>query len=312
MPVHRQTGVALLTVLLVVFLASVAATGLASVQQLAIRRSTLVLHQQQAQLYALGGEQWAAAILIRDLKENQTDHLNETWATLPPALPVEGGSLAGNIQDLQGRFNINNLLKPDRRTIDDGWLEILRRLLIALELDPGIAEAIADWIDPDMEPRGLYGAEDGEYVGRTPPYLAANRPLVSISELRLIKGMDEESFDRLAPYVCALPNATPINVNTAPAPVLASLFHEPSLIKAEALIEGREPEGYPDVNTFLDMAQLSEGDLPQPSLADNSSYFLIRIEANVGEGRAIVNSILQRDGTGGAHILTHSFGTDEP
>jgi type II secretory pathway component PulK len=99
MVVHRQSGVALLTVLLVVFLASVAAISLASVQQLAIRRSTLLLHQQQAHLYALGAEQWAAAILVRDLKDNQTDHLNETWATLPPALPVEGDVLEYEEQD---------------------------------------------------------------------------------------------------------------------------------------------------------------------------------------------------------------------
>lgn len=311
MHVHRQSGVALLTVLLVVFLASIAATGLASVQQLAIRRSTLVLHQQQARLYALGGEQWAAAILNRDLKENQTDHLNEIWATLPSALPVEGGSLAGDIQDLQGRFNLNNLLKPDR-TIDEGWLQALRRLLETLELNPGIAQAIADWIDPDMEPRFPDGAEDGEYVGHTPPYLAANRPLVSVSELRLIKGMDDESFNRLVPYVCALPSATPINVNTATAPVLTSLTDELSLIEAETLIEDRGPEGYPDINAFISSAQLSEAALPSGGLAVNSSYFLIRIEANVGEGRALVNSVLQRDGEDGARVLARSFGTDEP
>lgn len=311
MPVHRQTGVALLTVLLVVFLASVAAISLASVQQLAIRRSTLLLHQQQARLYALGGEQWAAAILVRDLKENQTDHLDEVWATLPPALPVEGGSLTSDIQDLQGRFNLNNLLRQDN-TIDESWLQALQRLLDRLELNPGIAQAIADWIDPDMEPRSLDGAEDGEYVGHTPPYMAANRPLVSISELRLIKGMDEESFNRLAPHICALPGFTPINVNTASAPVLASLSEELNLASAEALIEDRSPEGYAEVNTFIQEAQLGAGALPPDNLAVSSEYFLARLEANVGEGRAIINSTLQRSSERGTRILMRSFGNDVP
>lgn len=311
MVVHRQTGVALLTVLLVVFLATVAAVSLASVQQLAIRRSTLLLHQQQAQLYALGAEQWAAAILARDLEENQTDHLNETWATLPPALPVEGGSITGTIQDLQGRLNLNNLLQQDD-TIDESWFLTLQRLLDALELNPGLAQAIADWIDSDMEPRFPDGAEDGEYVGHTPPYLAANRPLVSISELRLVKGMDEESFNRLAPHICALPDTTPINVNTASAPVLASLSEGLSLASAQTLIEDRGPEGYAEVNTFMDAAQLAEGTLPPGGIAVSSQYFLARIEATVGEGRAIINSTLQRSNEQGTLILMRSFGNDGP
>jgi general secretion pathway protein K len=50
-------------VLLIVFIASVTATSLAALQQRAIRRSTVLIHQQQARLYTLGLEQWAMIIL---------------------------------------------------------------------------------------------------------------------------------------------------------------------------------------------------------------------------------------------------------
>ena len=95
-----QAGVALITVLLIVFLASVTATSLATLQQLAIRRSAVLQHQQQARLYTLGLEQWAMVILARDRQDNETDHRGEEWAKLPMMLPVEGGELSGRLSDL--------------------------------------------------------------------------------------------------------------------------------------------------------------------------------------------------------------------
>jgi len=335
-----QRGVALLTVLLVVFLASIAAVSLVSVQQLAIRRSTLLLHQQQARLYTLGVEQWAGAILKRDRQKSNTDHLGEDWATLPPALPVEGGSLSGHIEDLQGRFNLNNLLRqatpgpqPDQNggedaegeqaegevpgegqteegPIDRHQLAALQRLLESLELNPGIAQAIIDWIDPDQEPLFPDGAEDSEYVGRTPPYLAANRPLLSISELRLIKGIDRDAYAKLAPYVCTLPQGTKLNINTAPAPVLAAIG-KLDLRIAEILIEGRGPKGYDTLEPVLAMASPEERTRLPDRLAVTSTYFLVRVETNVGDGRAILNSVLQRTDSGGTRILRRSFGNDD-
>ncbi len=107
-----SSGVALITVLLIVFLASMTAISLATVQQIAIRRSTVLQHQQQARLYTLGVEQWAGLILMRDRQDNQTDHPGEEWANLPLALPVNDGVLSGKVRDLQGCFNLNNLWRP--------------------------------------------------------------------------------------------------------------------------------------------------------------------------------------------------------
>jgi general secretion pathway protein K len=111
-PPNRQAGVALITVLLIVFLASIAAVSLAAMQQLAIRRSGALLHQQQARLYTLGLEQAAMLILIRDRQNTKTDHPGEEWANLPLTLPIDGGVLTGRIRDMQGCFNLNNLWQP--------------------------------------------------------------------------------------------------------------------------------------------------------------------------------------------------------
>ena len=110
--------------LLIVFMASVAATSLMTLQGFTLHRSALLLNQQQARLYTLGAEQWSIALLKRDLRSDlenneRVDTLEEDWATIPPSLPVEGGFVSGRIEDLQGRFNLNNLLKVNKRPGED-------------------------------------------------------------------------------------------------------------------------------------------------------------------------------------------------
>ena len=359
----RQVGVALITVLLIVFIASIAATSLAALQQRAIRRSTVLIHQQQARLYTLGAEQEAMIVLIRDLQNSETDHPGEEWANLPLTLPVEGGAIMARISDLQGCFNLNNLWRPApgelqaptpnarreappgegekeqepaeegadatskkpspippkpaqpdkpaaKAALDPAQLKWLQRLLERLELKPELAQAVADWIDPDSDPLFPDGAEDGEYTVLNPPYLAANRPLVSASELRLLKGADQEVYDKLAPYVCALPSGVPLNVNTALAPLLAALGDGLTLKDVERLLESRPEAGYKNVDEFLNAAKLTVDAPVKAGLSVASRYFLLRAEARVGDGRALLYSTLYRD-ENGVRVLRRSFGNQD-
>ncbi len=307
---YRQTGVALITVLLVVFLATIAATALSSVQQLTLRRSTLHLHLHQARLYALGAEQWATAILQRDRRDNNTDHLGEDWASLPPALPVEGGSISGHLEDLQGRFHLNNLLNSEGE-IDPVWLAHLERLLEHLELESGLTQAIVDWIDPDQTTRFPDGAEDETYLGLDPPYLSANAVLLSVSELRLIKGINQEAYNKLAPLISTLPSGTAINVNTViKAPVLAALSEELDLVSAQELIDDRERNGYNSVDAFLKAAALADFPIPKDNLSVASGYFQLRVQVQVGSARATLNSVFSRPDQSEPRILMRNFGSD--
>ena len=65
MNADRQQGVALITALLVVAIAAVAAVSMASRQQLDIRRTGGLLHGEQAWAYVNGAETWARAVLRR-------------------------------------------------------------------------------------------------------------------------------------------------------------------------------------------------------------------------------------------------------
>ncbi|MBF0128021.1 MAG: type II secretion system minor pseudopilin GspK, partial [Magnetococcales bacterium] len=161
-------GSALITALLIVAAVVVVAAGMASGQHVELRRTANLLDRERAVQLALGGEGWAIGILSRDGRAGSHDHLQEEWALSPPPVPVRGGVATGGIVDLQGRFNLNNLLvdgKPDP-------VEMARftRLLHLLHLDPGLAWAVVDWMDPDQVSGGIGGAEDATYLGRNPPY----------------------------------------------------------------------------------------------------------------------------------------------
>ena len=305
---HHQYGVALLTVLLVIALASVTAVQLASSQQFSVRRSELLLHRQQAKQYLLGAERWALAILIRDREANDTDHTGENWAQTPPALPISGGFVIGQLSDLQGRFNLNNLLTPEGN-IDEVQLQILSRLLAQLELPESIAQAVSDWLDDDQQMRFPDGAEDSDYLIATPPYLAANRALTDASELRLIKGIDAVIYQKLLPFICALPGHVPVNVNTAPPQLLAALDPLLDSASGERLVAERTNQTFGSVVDFLAATGLEEPHIRHEDIAVGSDYFQLRAQAQVGSASAQLSSILRRDPQN-LGVIMRRFGTD--
>ena len=66
-----------------------------------------------------------------------------------------------------------------------------------------LADSLVDWLDSDNLPYSSAGAEDDYYLRQNPAYRAANRKFQSISELRLVKGVTAEVWNKLAPFVCA-------------------------------------------------------------------------------------------------------------
>ncbi|MGD2073918.1 MAG: type II secretion system minor pseudopilin GspK [Gammaproteobacteria bacterium] len=289
-----QRGVALITALLVVALASIAAVAMATRQHLDVRRTGNLLHGEQAYTYLLGAESWASVVLFRDLRESQIDTLEEDWATQLPATFVEGGSVIGRITDAQALFNLNNLVVGGQA--DEVAVDRYKHLLEALELPIELADALVDWMDADVNVRFPDGAEDQSYLLLQPPYRTANQPLVDVSELRLIQGYEPEVVETLRPYVIALPVPTPININTAGATVLRSLA--PGIAESEgaSLVSARPEEGFPGTAAFLKLPELA-GKEPPPdgaAVSVQSDWFLFQGEANVGQARAQLTALLYR------------------
>ena len=215
------------------------------------------------------------------------------------------GELFGVIEDLQGRFNINNLVDQNGE-IDELALEQFRRLLLVLELDPRIAGIAADWIDANQEAGFPDGAEDAIYTGFIPAYRTPNLPITHATEFAALEGMDKESFDILAPHIVALPGRTGINVNTATAAVLQSLDENLTASDVESLISERENGGFADLqNTFSTL--VAPEVLPQ--LEETTSYFQLRLVVQIATVRIIYFSTLQRGATGQVVPILRSLGT---
>ena len=288
-----------------VALATIVAADLAWDNALDVRRTRMLLYRDQAVQVALGAESWVASILRQDLEDTDSDHLGEIWASDLPPLPIDGGEVFGVIEDLQGRFNLNNLIDGDGG-IHEPSLEQFRRLLTALELDPRFAGLAADWLDADADAEFPDGAEDSIYTGIVPPYRTANQLLSTASELAALEGMDKITFDTLAPHVTALPGRTDINVNTATPWVLQSLDENLSPGDVEGLVSERETEGFADVdNTFSTLVtpEVLSG------LADSSNYFQLKVIVRIDTVRVTLYSVLRRGPRGSVSTILRSLGT---
>jgi len=310
--------VALITVLLVVAIVTVVSAAMVARQQLSIRASSNQLQARQAWHYALGGEALAQAILARDLRAGTTgepgasgeaaavDHLLEPWAQPLPAFEIDQGEILVRIEDLAGRFNLNDLLRDQQP--NPAAVEQFRRLLLRLQISAPYAERLLDWLDPDQQPSGEYGAEDNAYLALDPPYRNAGRRLHDLSELRLLLDMREEDFQRLAPYVAALPPNVPLNVNTASPMVLSSLSDNLSLGAAESLVELRRVAPFRNSAAFLAQPAMAGTTLQGTALAVGSQFFQATSEVRLGDRRLALVSLLQREQDGSVRVLARNLG----
>ena len=304
-----QRGVALVTALLVVALGSMLAVSMFHRLQIQIQRSHNLYAMSQGFEFSRGLEAWAIVALQKDLDETgAVDSRQEPWAQGLPAIPVEDGYLTGQMSDLDGRFNLNNLFVDGSRRGRE--VARFRRLLEVLALDPALSEAVVDWLDPDTF-AGQGGAEDGEYLRLIPPYRSANRSFVHPSELRLVQGFDQQIFATLAPHIATLAVAdgpTPVNVNTATPAVLMSLHDDITTELAQSLYkEGRAHHA--SVTDFLQQQQMQNIQFLQvdPGLSVESRYFLAHGVISISETVQHFYSIIEQ-GRGGFAIIYRSRG----
>ncbi len=297
-----QRGVALLTAILVLTLAVIAATSISSNHQLSIRRTENIVFGSQVWSYLHGGEAWAKVVLARDLDDkNSYDHSSEAWATQLPALPLPGGYISGKIEDEQGKINLNNLLsgaEPDPLT-----RVRIETLLSLLDHDPTLIQAIIDWIDPDVEATPPNGAEDDYYTGLEYPYLTANQPMQHISELRLVKGFTQAIYQDLVPYLTALPSNTAININTAKAEVIAASVPNLGLEAANNVIEERDEEAFETIQEFASHPLLQNLQVNLQALSTESSFFSLNSQVKIGNSFIKNESILNRVNNSNIYVV---------
>lgn len=311
---HAQRGVALITAVLIVALATIAATAIAMSGDAAMHRAMILQETERAWWFADGVQSWTRTILKRDAEDSQYDGLNEAWAQPIDYLPLDGGFVSGSIVDQQGLFNLNNLGVSNIQDYER-YKTQFGRLLSQIEgLDPTVAErlapAIRDWIDSDQDPTPFDGAEDLHYLGLERAYRAGNRPLASVSELLLINGMTPDIYRALRPLVSALPTyPTPINVNTAAEPVLRSLIAESPGSAFDSFLLDRLEKPAETVTEVTANGVLGASDAPDQDISVSSNYFMSCANTTIGNSRVALCSLFVR--VGGSDPVLIAQSTDD-
>lgn len=321
LPPARQRGAALVVAMLVFALAAALVVAMQSEFQRFFQRSSNLLVAEQAYAYLRGAEDLAALALQADYDQDKTeqqlrDDYTEFWAQQPQPYPLDdGGVLLGQpLEDLQGRFNLNHLTVSVKGTASgaarftDAQQQFIR-LLQALEgvevsqyEASAITRAVSDWLDADSEATAE-GAEDDHYSAATPSYRTANRPMMSVSELRAVANITPAIYNALAPYVTVWPQVPePLNIHTASLPVLRSInakndLSPLSVSEAESLQEVQKEGGFTDKADFLGRAVFKDkdmGDMKTLLLGETSSYFQLRATVKLAERNTHLYSVLQR------------------
>lgn len=310
-----QRGIALVTVLLVVMIATIVASAMVARQYYDIRRTGNVLDHEQALQVAYAVEEFARRVLEEDINSGNSDSMAEAWST-PMESEELGGKVSGQIEDLNARINLNDLVNQ-KEEVDELVRRRLERLINkvqeknretlppeAVVQEKDLVDAIVDWIDKNDQQSGHEGAEDMYYLNLERPYMAGNAPMASISELRLVKGVTPQLYAVLEPFLTAVPRGNAparINVNTAPPEVLAACFDKLKIEEAEprAFQENESVEQFTD-----DMDQEGFRYESNPNLntkAENdymaiySEYFKLSATATFGNATVQMYSVLYRD-----------------
>ncbi len=327
---RQQRGVALLVAILLVAFGTIIAAAMAYDNAMTARRAAATFEFDQALLAAEGAEALAAYALQQTFKENLAyTAAGQPWSQpLPPSEVSPGVTLEASLEDLQGRFNINDLVMTDGNQPNTAAIAAFQRLLTNLNLDPKLAYYIVDWIDKNTEPMDPDGAEDSVYMEMDPPYRTPNLPITSTSELLAMPGVTRAEFDTLAPYIVALPIGVQINTCTAQGVVLDALMgHQQFSSNPQEFQQDRAAAGgcFPspaDVMTAAGDVQtgvVGNGVTPpggnvQQSisglLTEKSNWFRLTSYVTLGTAEFSVYTLLYWDSAGMARPELRSFTPD--
>lgn len=303
----EERGAALLSVLLLVAVMAVIAAIMLDRLHLATRLAGNGQAMTQARLYATSAETLAMArikTMVDSSQERTVDRGGLLGREIP--LPLARGTVMARVDDAGNCFNLNSLVEADAQ----GTLKLrvvglnqLRALMAGLGISPAesaiASDAIADWIDSDGVP-SPNGAEDETYQGSAVPFRTAGRLIGDVSEIRAVRGMTPQFYERMRPWLCALPAAelSPVNVNTLrPDQALLLSMLAPGTIpveRARALIAARPALGWASgADALRGVTGSEEGDVPQGQLQVRSRWFLltqtVTVDSAVVEEQALID-----------------------
>lgn len=305
----KQRGIALITVLMILAIMVTIAATMTGRLTLSLKRTEGLVFSQSVYWYGQAAGDFGRMILNQDFADSEVVSLDQNWALPDMSFPLENGSIAGEFKDLRSCFNLNSLGVKDKDSVRAIPVTQFQALLEAIGVNDYVAEMIAestrDWVDKDDQSNVAQGAEDSIYQARAVPHLAGNNLMVDVSELRAVQGVGQKVYERIAPYLCAIPTVDQkINVNTVKveqAAVLYALFandFDLALNDFSKLLEDRPISGWDKVDDFLASSVFNNLKVSaelKKQLSVTSEYFQLNGAAEFEDRISAVQILFQID-----------------
>jgi len=314
MPEYRQQkGVALIFVLMLfAIMSSLAVTIVLQLHNNTLKHKHYIQYSQ-AKHYALGAEDHIAVLLeddkAKDINQNKIiDHWHEDWASTSINFPIKDGSLSITVLDEQGRFNLNQLADLKEIALKNVFIRILENLDISIQ----VADKIQRWITPDSI--STDNSDNYLYYTSTPPYRSGNTLLTHISELKLLKILDDNEYQRLLPFVSAIPNTKAgLNINTIPKEIFQALSANFTEEDADRIIKLRGNEGFNSMDIIMSDPGI-RAKLPSKPQLDAlqvklfSHYFSVYTKVAYRDITLHMHSMLSRNDQGKVTVIYRELG----
>lgn len=308
---NKQSGLALITVLFIFALVSMLAISMQQRQSMDVAQASITFAQAQAQILALSVEDIAKAGLSFDLQRDinskeEWDTASELWNARFP-IKLDDAEIIIDIRDLQGLFNLNSL--HPKVANSTAALARFQRLLTEIEtsaginIDSNVAQNVRNWLTKGH-------SANYDYQNETPPYRASEIEFAHPSELKLVKGVDNETYLFIEPYITALPSSVALNINTTDPKILSSWDPTLTTSQSESLVNSgkcgsdRNTAVYKDVDEFWQTSEMASvtgkktnpaGQWNKEDFTVKSEYFSVFIQIKLDDKDLVSESIIRRE-----------------
>jgi general secretion pathway protein K len=275
-----QQGAALITALFIMAIIAAASVAMMIQTEVSIRQTNTIIDYHRAYFYSELVQDWARDNLLADLQSKSTPI--DVFPKIYQKTEIPGGYFTGQILDMQGKFNINNL----NASLKARFTNLLTAVVPNIQNPAVLTQNIIDWLSPTDD-----SAVDQAYQKAGLTYKVEHRSMVNITQLRQVLGMTQPIYQALLPYVTALPTfGTTINPNTAAAPVLLMLADGLSLSTAQDIAQAApfNTDGDFYNNPVVKNHGIGGGASTQ------SQYFLSNALVKLGDQTLLLNSLLYR------------------
>tara|TARA_B100000965_G_scaffold323678_1_gene285476 strand:+ start:449 stop:1435 length:987 start_codon:yes stop_codon:yes gene_type:complete len=292
-------GAALIMALFVTAIIASVSAGLFSMISTNLENEKNMISEQQAILTTLSLESFTKKYLNN--KENRNNIVlaaNNFSQKSPINLPLERGNLEANIIDMGQCFNLNSLISispTGEETANQENLGFFKNLMKSLFIQDQkieeISPAVIDWLDKDFFPDSYLGVEDDYYKNEKPSRLTSNQFFFDITELRDVKGMTEEIFQKLKPYICVFNSVeTKININSLnpfyPNILVALSSNTLSDLEARNILNNKPLGGYSSVSDFLNQQEVKtafSSKFSKSNLTLETKYFILNTNIKIDD-----------------------------